>query len=177
MIMPTLLRSEALPQRTVTRRRLSARGEDREVPQPVSGHADASSSRPAPLPRNLVGVKVVVVDDDDASLEYFAAALAACGATVTTASTAIDALKLVQIERPHAVLSDIAMTGEDGYWLVRQIRGLADQGVSAVPVVAATAYGRMHSRARAIDAGFTEHLTKPVDPEVLCRTIGRVLGR
>ena len=134
-------------------------------------------AQPARLPRNLVGVKVVVVDDDDASLEYFAAALQACGATVTTAASAIDALKLVQSERPHAVLSDIAMTGEDGYWLVRQIRRLADQDVSAVPVVAATAYGRMHSRARAIDAGFTEHLTKPVDPEVLCRTIGRLLGR
>ena len=176
--MTTFVRSEALPKRRGGRPRISNRADDRHVADdPVSGRGESSVSQPAPLPRNLRGVKVVVVDDDAASLEYFAVALESCGATVTTASTAVDALRLVERERPHAVLSDIAMTGEDGYWLVRHIRGLADREISAVPVVAATAYGRTHSRTTAIAAGFTEHLTKPVDPEVLCRTIGRVLGR
>jgi CheY-like chemotaxis protein len=44
-------------------------------------------------------------------------------------------------------------------------------------VVATTAYGHEHSRARALAAGFNELLPKPVDPEVLCRTIARMAGR
>jgi CheY-like chemotaxis protein len=75
------------------------------------------------------------------------------------------------------VLSDIAMVGHDGYWLVREIRALPGAAGPALPVVAATAYGREHSRARALDAGFTDLLGKPVDPELLCRAIARAAGR
>src|SRR5438552_271298 len=92
--------------------------------------------RPSLLPRNLVGLKVVVVDDDESSLDYFAVALGTCGAEVMTASTAAEALRLVQAGCPDVVLSDIAMVGRDGYWLVREIRGLADQAARLVPVVA-----------------------------------------
>ena len=93
------------------------------------------------------------------------------------ASTARDALRLVQERRPDVVLSDIAMSEHDGYWLTSEIRRLADPAASRVPIVAATAYGREHSRDRALAAGFTEHLQKPVDPEVLARTIAEVARR
>jgi CheY-like chemotaxis protein len=46
-----------------------------------------------------------------------------------------------------------------------------------VPVIAATAYGREHSRTRVLAAGFTEHLQKPIDPEDLCRVVAKVAGR
>jgi CheY-like chemotaxis protein len=122
-------------------------------------------------------LKVLVVDDDEGSLDYFAMALGTTGAAVATASTAVDALSAVQDQRPDVVLTDIAMPGHDGYWLVREIRGLPDPTVRAVPVVATTAYGRVHSRERALAAGFVEHLSKPVEPELLCATIARVAGR
>jgi CheY-like chemotaxis protein len=138
---------------------------------------ESATPRPSLLPRNLVGLKVVVVDDDETSLDYFALALSACGAAVMTASTAVEALRLVQAGCPDVVLSDIAMVGRDGYWLVREIRGLADQAARLVPVVATTAYGREHSRERTLAAGFSERLPKPVDPEVLCQTIARMAGR
>ena len=151
--------------RPFRRARLVHRSEESPIP------------RPPELPRNLVGLEVVVVDDDADSLEYFAAALRACGATVTTASTAVAALALVRDRGPHVVLSDIAMVGQDGYWLVREIRGLADEDARAVPVVATTAYGREHSRARILASGFVDLLPKPVDPEVLCLAIARAAGR
>jgi CheY-like chemotaxis protein len=47
----------------------------------------------------------------------------------------------------------------------------------AVPVVAVTAFGREHFRARVLAAGFVEHLEKPVDPEVLCVTVARTRRR
>lgn len=119
----------------------------------------------------------MVVDDDDSSLDYFAVALRTCGATVLTASSAPEALRLVEAHRPDVVLSDIAMVGHDGYWLVGQILRFGERAGRRIPVVATTAYGREHSRERILAAGFVEHLPKPVDPELLCRTIGNAAGR
>lgn len=176
--MTSRLRAEALPEfHPHRRRRRSPRAGASEAARQeggLGGHRDSSSPRSSRLPRNLVGLSVVVVDDDEDTLEYFAVALRSCGATVATASTAVDALGLVLQGHPHVVLSDIAMVGHDGYWLVREIRGLAE---AAVPVVAATAYGRDHSRARALEAGFTELLAKPIEPELLCQAIARAAGR
>ena len=174
------LRSEALPKRYVADPR-SIRGatDDRpeqDDPRP-GGHRESSAPRPSWPPRRLAGVTVLVVDDDESSLDYFALALRAAGAVVTTASTALDGLKLVQEQRPAVVLSDIAMPDRDGFWLVREIRGLADPVARGVPVVATTAYGRVDSRERTLAAGFVEHLPKPVEPEHLWATIARAAGR
>jgi len=133
--------------------------------------------RPGPLERTLVGLRVLVVDDDADVLELFAVALTACGAEVTTTDNARDAIALAIRMRPHAIVSDIAMVGEDGYWLVRELKRLPAEMLGDVPVVAATAYGREHPRARVLAAGFSEHLQKPIDPEQLCSIVARVAGR
>ena len=124
-----------------------------------------------------MGLRVLVVDDDADVLELFAVALTACGAEVTSTDNARDAIALATRTRPHAIVSDIAMVGEDGYWLVRELKRLPPEMLGDVPVVAATAYGREHPRARVLAAGFTEHLQKPIDPEQLCRVVARVAGR
>ena len=172
-------RSEALPEPNARRHRIT-RGSTDERPWRRAarrGNVDRSQSEHTAPGLPLSGLKVVVVDDDESSLDYFSMALQAFGAVVTAVSTAADALRVVAERRPDVVLTDLAMMGQDGYWLVREIRGLADETVRTVPVVAATAYGREHSRDRALAAGFTEHLRKPVDPDVLWRTIAEVAGR
>ena len=173
-------RLEALPKRRAARQwHIRAVSEEQQRPKrPDAGDQhEASAPRPSRLARTLIGVSVLVVDDDPASLDFFAAVLKICGATVLTAAAAVDALALVRERRPNVVLSDIAMVGRDGYWLVSEIRGLADDAARAVPVVATTAYGREHSSERALAAGFNDFLPKPVDPEVLCRTIAKAVGR
>jgi CheY-like chemotaxis protein len=172
-------RSESLPKQP-RRHDLVATGSEHECSSDDDAvAAPRESARPAESRprRRLAGLKVVVVDDDEGNLDYFAMALRTYGAEVATASAAVEALRLIQQEKPDVVLSDIAMVGHDGYWLVREIRGLADPSVRRVPVVAPTAYGREHSRARTLAAGFTEHLPKPVDPDVLCQTIAGLAGR
>jgi CheY-like chemotaxis protein len=143
--------------------------------------AEAPARAPAPaagrLPAALVGLTVLVVDDDEDTGAFFAAALTACGAVATTTTTARDALRLAIEMRPDVVLSDIAMSGEDGYWLVSEIQQHPDERISRLPVVAATAYGREHSRTRTLAAGFRDHLQKPIDPELLCWTVARAAGR
>lgn len=132
------------------------------------------AARPGPLQRILLGLRVLVVDDDEDVLELFAVALTACGAEVTTIDNARDAIALATRTRPHAIVSDIAMIGEDGYWLVRELKRLPPEILGDVPVIAATAYGREHPRKRVLAAGFAEHLQKPIDPEQLCQAVARV---
>jgi len=173
------VRNEALPRRDAEHRSLRAAAGDRP------GHGDASSGRrrawsapqasaTSPL---LGGVSVLVVDDDEASRDYFAVALQTAGATVETAGTALEAIQMMHDGRFDVVLSDIAMPGHDGYWLVQEIRGLPDVAARNVPVVATTAYGRTHSRERVLEAGFVEHLSKPVEPNALRTAIARAAGR
>jgi hypothetical protein len=122
-------------------------------------------------------VRILVVDDDESSADYFTMALRSAGATVTMQGTATDAIRAIAEERPDVVLSDIAMPDHDGYWLLAQIRAHRDPAVANTPVVATTAHGYEHSPERALAAGFAEHLAKPVDPVVLCVTMARVAGR
>ena len=175
-----MTRLDALPRRARTSPGVRARGRDesRHDPDaPFDRHSPEGSHRRAPLPRTLEGLRVVVVDDDETTVEFFATALGLCGAAVTTAMSAVEALGLVTTVRPNVVVSVLAMAGEDGYWLIHAIRQLPEPALRAMPVIAATAYGREHSRARAVAAGFIDHLQKPVDPEVLCQVVAKAAGR
>lgn len=174
----TRVRLEALPDHGRERRvRAGVVGFGNDQPRVPGVPRPARDPSPPRLPRNLVGVTVLIVDDDDTTLEFLATALRYCGARVTTALAASEALTSLPQARPDVVLSDIAMPEHDGYWLIREIRRLPDPALSAVPVVATTAYGHEHSRDKTQAAGFIAHLAKPVDPDALCRAIARAIGR
>ena len=171
-----LPRAESLPERRRHRVRFEdARRHPQERRPRHVEHVDSPASRPGKLPRILTGLQILIVDDDHDILELFEMALTSCGGEVTVTDNASDGLALAVRTRPHVIVSDIAMVGEDGYWLIGRLRqpGM----LPTVPVIAATAYGREHSRTRVLDAGFTEHLQKPVDPEELCRVVAKVIGR
>jgi CheY-like chemotaxis protein len=61
------------------------------------------------------------------------------------------------------LVSDIGMPGEDGYSLIRRVRAMPNE-IAKIPAIALTAYARTEDRAKAINAGFQRHLTKPVEP-------------
>lgn len=171
-------RSDTLPGRHGGRRRIvgagAAEGPAREEAR--GGHRESPAPRPSRPLRRLAGLTVLVVDDDPGSLDYFEMALMMVGATVATATTAEAALGLVRERRPDVVVSDIAMPGHDGYWLVAQIRRLPEP-LCRVPVLATTAYGRSHPRERALETGFVDHLPKPVEPDQLLDAVARAAGR
>jgi CheY-like chemotaxis protein len=109
----------------------------------------------------LDGVRVLVVDDDPNTLEMLSEALRVNGALVTAADSARRALERLDESRADVIISDIAMPGEDGFWLMQRIRALpGKQG--RTPAVALTALARSEDRARAIKAGFQMHMAKPV---------------
>ena len=124
-------------------------------------------------PMELRGTTVLVVEDDEDTREVIRAMLELCGATVLVAESARTGLDTFEKARPDVIVSDIAMPGEDGYWLVREVA--RRMNARDVPAVAVTAFSGQHRREAALAAGFRAHLAKPVDPDVLCRTVAEVM--
>ncbi len=96
------------------------------------------------------------------------------GATVTTCESAIEALDAFRHVVPEALVSDIAMLRENGYWLIEQVRTLPPERGGRIPAVAITAYGTLFDRRRALEAGFDAYLQKPFDPWELCRVVAAI---
>jgi CheY-like chemotaxis protein len=120
-----------------------------------------SPSRRAPIPR-LDGIRVLVVDDTPSVLDAVREMLEWAGATVTAVGAAEQALALLQEERPDVLLSDLAMPGRGGYWLIGQVRALPPERGGATPAAALTAYSGPEHRASVLRAGFQYHVEKPV---------------
>ena len=125
----------------------------------------------------LLGLHILVVDDEADALALFRTVLEYCGALVTVASSALDAMAVLERLTPDVILTDVAMPGHDGYWLVSAVRALpADRG-GTVPMIAITAYGEQHAPERTLSNGFQTHLRKPLDPWELCRSLGSIPPR
>jgi CheY-like chemotaxis protein len=118
-------------------------------------------------------VRVLVVDDEADAREMVAATLRRTGAHVMTASSVADAVDALRTFRPDVLLSDIAMPGEDGFALIRQVRGRPAAAGGDLPAVALTAYARESDGTRVLAAGYHAHLAKPIDPS---RLVGCLAG-
>ncbi len=115
-------------------------------------------------PPRLDGVRVLAVDDSPPIRGLVRSILEEFGAEVTDAGSAVEALGVLQRERPAVLVSAIAMPGHDGYWLIRQVRALAPECGGNTPAVALTGHTTAEDRARVLTAGFQFHLPKPCHP-------------
>src|SRR5262249_33473613 len=117
-------------------------------------------------------LRVLVVDDNQDAAETMALLIRLWGHDVWTAHQGAAALDIVARERPQVVLLDIGLPGIDGYEVARRVR--ADPNTGETVLVALTGYGQTEDRARSREAGFTVHLVKPVEPEVIQRLLDKV---
>ena len=122
--------------------------------------------RPNSGPR-LDGVRVLVVDDAPHVRQVVTDILTKDGAKVTAVDSAEAALAALQWERPDVLLSDLAMPGRGGYWLIGQVRALPPERGGVTPAAALTAYAGPEHRASVLRAGFQLHVEKPVGLEAL----------
>jgi signal transduction histidine kinase/CheY-like chemotaxis protein len=126
---------------------------------------------------SLDGLKILVVDDEKDTRDFVRAVLEKCGSEVTTASSAAEALGVLETQRPDFLISDLGMPGEDGYSLIGRVRALpADQG-GQTPALALTAYARTGDRLRVLRSGFQIHVPKPVEPTELIVAVASLAGR
>lgn len=115
------------------------------------------------IPKVLVGWKVVVVEDDPDSQNVARMMLEKAGATVEVAENGQEGLDLIREQKPHFALSDISMPVMDGWKLIQELNN--DRRTSDIPVIALTAHAMPGDRAKAIEAGFVNYMTKPLDPQ------------
>jgi PAS domain S-box-containing protein len=164
---------------TVTLPVMASRSEfvapDAEPPERVSPALPHELSAPRRY-ANLGGVKVLVVDDEPDGRSLIERLLRDCEATVTTASSAREAMERLMRERPDVLLSDIGMPKEDGYALIRRVRELGGER-GRIPAIAVTAYARAEDRFKAIQAGYQMHLAKPVEPAKLVEMVASLVNR
>jgi PAS domain S-box-containing protein len=126
---------------------------------------------------NLAGLRLLIVDDDEAARELLTIALTLSGAEVQAVASAAKALGILDTWLPDVLVSDIGMPVEDGYMFIRKVRARAPERGGAIPAVALTAYAKSEDRLRAVTAGYQMHVAKPVDPLELTTVIASLTGR
>jgi two-component system, OmpR family, response regulator len=123
-------------------------------------------------PASNQALRILVVDDNVDAAESIAMLLSLDGHDVRSVHDAQRALDLAAEFGPDLVLLDIGLPGMDGYEVARRLR--LRQDVTNVRLVAVTGYGQQEDRDRARDAGFDQHLVKPVEPDALNAVLGSV---
>jgi CheY-like chemotaxis protein len=120
----------------------------------------------------LRSVRVLLVEDDEATRTLLATLLGSFGANVTAASSATDAEAALPSFEPQILITDIEMPGNDGIALLQHLRAIN----RALPAIAVSGYADDASRDRVFAAGFNGFVAKPLDPTVLADEIQRVLA-
>ena len=118
--------------------------------------------------------RVLVVDDNKDAADSLALLLELAGHEVRVAHSGRAALSLAQLFRPDTSLLDIGMPDLSGYEVARELR--REPWGRQMRLIALTGWGQEADRQRAQEAGFDEHLTKPIDPEALTISIAQGAG-
>ncbi len=126
-------------------------------------HPESDIAADMPVPG--AGLKILVVDDSRDAADTCAILLELSGHHVQTAYTGQRALELADSFRPHVLLLDIGLPDFDGYQLARKIR--ATPWGRGTVLIAVTGWGQEADRRRAFEAGFDQHLTKPIAAETV----------
>jgi signal transduction histidine kinase/ActR/RegA family two-component response regulator len=148
---------------------------------------DPSGARVHPAARDLLpgddctdrldGLLILVVDDEADTRELLKEGLQYCGAKVSLAASAEEALDALVSTSPDVLISDIGMPGVDGYDLIRQVRGLPRDRGGNIPAIALTAYTRTEDRLQSLRAGYDMHVPKPVELAELVAVAATVVRR
>jgi CheY-like chemotaxis protein len=128
----------------------------------VSGIKGEGETRP---PKTDTLLRILVVEDNRDSADGLRLLLESSGHEVAVAYTGHDGVQAAEQYQPDVVLCDVGLPGLDGYGVARKLRD--NPTTAKARLIAVTAYGRDEDRRRSHEAGFEQHLVKPVDPDAL----------
>jgi CheY-like chemotaxis protein len=126
----------------------------------VSGIKGEGATRP-----RKAGKRILVVEDNRDSADSLRLLLEFSGHDVAVAYSGHDGVKAAEQYQPDVVLCDIGLPGLDGYGVARKLRD--SPATAKARLIAVTAYGQDEDRRRSHEAGFEQHLVKPVGPDAL----------
>jgi CheY-like chemotaxis protein len=110
-----------------------------------------------------MGLRILVIEDDPASLELMTYLLHAFGHTTIAARDGEEGVEAALHSNPDLILCDIALPRLDGYGVVRRLK--TESRLNAVPVIAVTASAMVGDRDKVIAMGFDGYMSKPITPE------------
>ncbi len=137
-----------------------------------------SKTRPEPQADGLQtgkrqrALSILVVEDNQDAAELMAAILEFEGCLVQVASDGVSAIAAAQKSVPDAILLDIGLPGMSGYELAQKLRGI--EALRNTTLIAVTGYAPDEDRFRAAQSGFSHHLVKPVEMDVLRRILAQL---
>ncbi len=120
---------------------------------------------------DLRGARILLVEDNDINQQLARELLEAAGGIVAVAENGREAVERLREERFDAVIMDIQMPVMDGLEATLAIRG--EERLKDLPIIAMTAHAMEIDRVKSLQAGMNDHVTKPIDPDALLRTIVR----
>jgi|GEM_PF-6612593 two-component system cell cycle response regulator DivK len=118
--------------------------------------------------------RILVIEDNPQNLKLTTIILKSAGHAVTGAMNAPDAERALALEIPDLIVMDIALPGKDGYALTRELRHRPE--TARLPILALSAFAMPGDAEKALTAGCTDYLTKPVRRAPLLERIDRLLG-
>ncbi len=143
-------------------------GSDFVVRLPIVNPVGPPKAEPDPSPPSA-SRRVLLVDDNPDALETSVMLLEMMGHTVETAADGVKAVDVARTFKPEVMFLDLGLPGRDGYEVARILRQEFPKGT--LLLIALSGYGQDEDRRRTREAGFDEHLVKPVDPDVLERLL------
>jgi CheY-like chemotaxis protein len=151
----------------------AGRGSELVVHLPLSRPPDASLNGPSSAgDEGRRARRVLVIEDNEDIGESIRLTLELAGHEVALASSGVEGLRLAAAFRPDIILCDIGLPGGmDGYAVARKLRG--DPALSSARRVAMSGFGQEEDQRKALEAGFQQHLTKPVDPDLIEGIVNR----
>jgi two-component system, cell cycle response regulator DivK len=117
--------------------------------------------------------KVLIIEDNENNLYLMQFILAKLGHTVLEARDGAAGVDLAVKSRPDLILMDIQLPVLDGYAATRLIR--ADTTLSAVPIIAVTSYAMVGDKEKAMEAGCTAYVEKPINPASFIKVLEQYL--
>jgi len=121
-----------------------------------------------------LAARILIVEDNNASMELMGYLLQAGGYEFLSARDGMEAIAIAERERPALVLCDVDLPRLDGYDVLRYLK--EHPALHAIPCIAVTALAMIGDRERMLDAGFDGYISKPIAPETFIGSIVQFLS-
>lgn len=147
-----------------------------EIPFPIADAVECIEESASINPKDITGMHILLVEDNDLNLEIAQTMLEDVGAIVDTARNgqeAVDVFASSQTGTYQAVLMDLMMPVMDGYEAMKVIRNLDRTDAASVPVIAVTANAFADDVKKCKDAGMNDHISKPITMEKLIEVLAK----
>ena len=150
-----------------------------QVPFRIDLATDKRKEQKDASEKTIKGLHILLAEDNELNMEIAEFMFQNEGAEVTKAWNGLEAVEIFEKSRPgefDVILMDIMMPVMNGYNATKRIRSMDREDAKEIPIIAMTANAFTEDRIRAKEAGMDEHISKPVDGNLLVKVIHELLN-